>query len=246
MKYIEYSRDEFSVLENASVPITKQNMKDVLFGFADLNAGPEMYGAYGDFSFLLYKSGLVKVQEYLFSNVLAEEHRYAVPQFCVNEIIQYYSDNQNLISSLYAPDNDSCDGSFSEFFFGNDWISALNIDYHDESAFIRARKAHQELLDYRARFRVNVAHELETNPTAADDSTFQIAMSLAKSFGEKQEDFSRTEEIMRAENQIMSTFFDVCEILKKYDIILEQFKVTVKGVSTTTYSEFNEQVESTY
>ena len=191
---------------------------------------------------MLYKSGLVKVQEYLFSNVLAEEHRYAVPQSCVNEIIQYYSDNQNLISSLYAPDNDSCDGSFSEFFFGNDWISALNIDYHDESAFIRARKAHQELLDYRARFRFNVAHEHEMNPKSADDTSFQIAMKLAQSFEEDQEDFSRTEEIMQAENQVMNSFFEVCKILKKYDIILEQFRVTVKGVSTTTCSEFNEQV----
>ena len=51
-------------------------------------------------------------------------------------------------------------------------------------------------------------------------------------------DFDYWAEIMLAENKIMTAFFSVCNILKKYDIILEQFRVTVKGEATTTYDEF--------
>lgn len=44
MKYIKYSWEELEVLKNASVPITKQDTTDVLFGFAHLNAGCDMRG----------------------------------------------------------------------------------------------------------------------------------------------------------------------------------------------------------
>ena len=95
MKYIEYSMEELKILECASVSVTEQSTKDVLFGFADLNAGDEMYGGYGGFSFRLYKNRLIIVQEYLFSNILAEERRYCVAHSCVNEIEQYYSENKD-------------------------------------------------------------------------------------------------------------------------------------------------------
>ena len=238
MKYIEYSWEELEVLENASVPITKQDTTDVFFGFAHLNAGCDMRGSYGGFSFRLYKSGLIIVQEYLFGGSLAEERRYCVPQTCADEIKQYYSENQDTIFFLNAPNNHSCDGSFSDFFFGNEWISALNIDYHTEKDFISAHKAYQETQNYRANFRANVARELEKNPQAVNDQSFQIAMKMAKSFEDNQESFEEIKRIMLEENKIMTVFFTICDILKKYDIILEQFRVTVKGVSTTTYSDF--------
>lgn len=195
MKYIEYGWEELEVLTKASVPIMKQDTTDVLFGFAHLNAGCDMMGSYGGFSFRLYKNGLIIVQEYLFDGILAEERRYCVPQTCADEIKQYYSENQNTIFFLNAPDNHSCDGSFSEFFFGNAWISALNIEYNDEKIYKRVKKVHPDDFDFWA-------------------------------------------EIMQAENDIMNTFFAICDILKRYDVILEQFCVTVKGVSTTTYSDF--------
>ncbi|MCR4890033.1 MAG: hypothetical protein K5979_12780 [Ruminococcus sp.] len=238
MKYIKYGWEELEVLENASVPITKQDTTDVLFGFAHLNAGCDMKGNYGGFSFRLYRSGLIIVQEYLFGEILAEERRYCVPQTCTDEIKQYYSENQDTLFSLFAPDNGSCDGSFSEFFFGNEWISALNIDYHTEKDFIRAHKAYQGTQNYRANFRANVARELEKNPQAVNDQSFQIAMKMAQSFEDNQESFEEIKRIMLEENKIMTVFFSICDILKKYDIILEQFRVTVKGVSTTTYSDF--------
>ena len=195
MKYIEYGWEELEVLTKASVPIMKQDTTDVLFGFAHMNAGCDMMGSYGGFSFRLYKNGLIIVQEYLFDGILAEERRYCVPQTCSDEIKQYYSENQNTIFFLNAPDNHSCDGSFSEFFFGNAWISALNIEYNDEKIYKRVKKVHPDDFDFWA-------------------------------------------EIMQAENDIMNTFFAICDILKRYDVILEQFCVTVKGVSTTTYSDF--------
>lgn len=195
MKYIEYGWEELEVLTKASVPIMKQDTTDVLFGFAHMNAGCDMMGSYGGFSFRLYKNGLIIVQEYLFDGILAEERRYCVPQTCVDEIKQYYSENQDTIFFLNAPDNHSCDGSFSEFFFGNAWISALNIEYNDEKIYKRVKKVHPDDFDFWA-------------------------------------------EIMQAENDIMNTFFAICDILKRYDVILEQFCVTVKGVSTTTYSDF--------
>ena len=195
MKYIEYGWEELEVLTKASVPIMKQDTTDVLFGFAHMNAGCDMMGSYGGFSFRLYKNGLIIVQEYLFDGILAEERRYCVPQTCADEIKQYYSENQNTIFFLNAPDNHSCDGSFSEFFFGNAWISALNIEYNDEKIYKRVKKVHPDDFDFWA-------------------------------------------EIMQAENDIMNTFFAICDILKRYDVILEQFCVTVKGVSTTTYSAF--------
>ena len=40
----------------------------------------------------------------------------------------------------------------------------------------------------------------------------------------------------------MTVFFAVCDILKRYDIILDQCHVSVKGVSSTTYSEFMQQI----
>ena len=49
---------------------------------------------------------------------------------------------------------------------------------------------------------------------------------------------------MQAENDIMNTFFAICDILKRYNVILEQFCVTVKGVSTTNYNNFIRSVES--
>ena len=195
MKYIEYSPEELEVLRAASVPITEQDMTGILFGFADFNAGDDFTGSYGGFSFVLYDTGLIKVQEYLFGAGIATEHRYCVPQTCVREIMQYYADNQDTLFFLSAPDNGSCDGSFSEFFFGNAWISALNIEYNDEKKFEQVQKVHPKDFDYWA-------------------------------------------EIMLAENKIMTAFFSVCNILKKYDIILEQFRVTVKGEATTTYDEF--------
>ena len=195
MKYIKYDWEELEVLENASVPIIKQDTTDVLFGFAHLNAGCDMRGNYGGFSFRLYKSGLIIVQEYLFDEILAEERRYCVPQTCVDEIKQYYSENQDTIFFLSAPYNGSCDGSFSEFFFGNEWISALNIEYNDEKKYEQVKEVHPDDFDYWA-------------------------------------------EIMKTENDIMYSFFAVCNILKRYDVVLEQFCVTVKGVSTTTYSDF--------
>lgn len=195
MKYIEYGWEELEVLTKASVPIMKQDTTDVLFGFAHMNAGCDMMGSYGGFSFRLYKNGLIIVQEYLFDGILAEERRYCVPQTCADEIKQYYLENQDTIFFLNAPDNHSCDGSFSEFFFGNAWISALNIEYNDEKIYKRVKKVHPDDFDFWA-------------------------------------------EIMQAENDIMNTFFAICDILKRYDVILEQFCVTVKGVSTTTYSDF--------
>ena len=104
-------------------------------------------------------------------------------------------ENQDTIFFLNAPDNHSCDGSFSEFFFGNEWISALNIEYNDEKTYKRVKKVHPDDFDFWA-------------------------------------------EIMQAENDIMNTFFAICDILKRYDVILEQFCVTVKGVSTTNYNNF--------
>lgn len=195
MKYIEYGWEELEVLTKASVPIMKQDTTDVLFGFAHMNAGCDMMGSYGGFSFRLYKNGLIIVQEYLFDGILAEERRYCVSQTCADEIKQYYLENQDTIFFLNAPDNHSCDGSFSEFFFGNAWISALNIEYNDEKTYKRVKKVHPDDFDFWA-------------------------------------------EIMQAENDIMNTFFAICDILKRYDVILEQFCVTVKGVSTTTYSDF--------
>ena len=238
MKYIEYTPEELEVLRAASVPITEQDMTGILFGFADFNAGDDFYGSFGGFSFLLYKTGLIKVQEYLFDGILAEERRYCVPQTCVDEIKQYYKEKQDTLISLFAPDNDSCDGSFSEFFFGNEWISAFNIDYHNEQDFIRALEAYKETQNYRAEFRANVARKLEINPQVANEQSFQIAMKMAQSFEDNLEDFKETKRIMLAENKIMTAFFSVCNILKKYDIILEQFRVTVKGEATTTYDEF--------
>ena len=242
MKYIEYSMEELKLLECASVSVTEQSTKDVLFGFADLNAGDEMYGGYGGFSFRLYKNRLIIVQEYLFSNILAEERRYCVAHSCVNEIEQYYSENKDIIFPLYAPDNDSCDGSFSEFFFGNKWISALNIEYHDEENFICAYEAYQKTLKYRNEFCANVERKLRTNPDLRNDSNFKKAMKIADSFEKNQEDFDKTKRIMLAENEIMSVFFNVCNILKKYDIVLEQSGVTVKGESTTSYDEFMQKI----
>ena len=195
MKYIEYGWEELEVLTKASVPIMKQDTTDVLFGFAHMNAGCDMMGSYGGFSFRLYKNGLIIVQEYLFDGILAEERRYCVHQTCADEIKQYYLENQDTIFFLNAPDNHSCDGSFSEFFFGNAWISALNIEYNDEKTYKRVKKVHPDDFDFWA-------------------------------------------EIMQAENDIINTFFAICDILKRYDVILEQFCVTVKGVSTTTYSDF--------
>mgnify|MGYP004480604697 FL=1 len=195
MKYIEYGWEELEVLTKASVPIMKQDTTDVLFGFAHLNAGCDMMGSYGGFSFRLYKNGLIIVQEYLFDGILAEERRYCVPQTCADEIKQYYLENQDTIFFLNAPDNHSCDGSFSEFFFGNAWISALNIEYNDEKTYKRVKKVHPDDFDFWA-------------------------------------------EIMQAENDIMNTFFAICDILKRYNVILEQFCVTVKGVSTTNYNNF--------
>lgn len=197
MKYIKYGWEELEVLENASVPITKQDTTDVLFGFVHLNAGCGMRDNYGGCSFRLYKSGLIIVQEYLFGGILAEERRYCVPQTCVEEIKLYYSENQDTLFFLNAPNNHSCDGLFSEFFFGNEWISSLNIKYHDEKNYELVKKAHPDDLDYWA-------------------------------------------EIIKAENDIMNSFYAVCDILKKYDVVLEQFRVTMKGVSTTTYSDFME------
>jgi len=242
MKYIKYSREELDTLKAVSVPITKQDMSDVLFGFGDFNAGEDFYGSYGGFSFLLYKTGLIKVHEYLFDDILADEHRYCVPQACISEIMQYYSENQDTLFFLSAPDNGSCDGSLSEFFFGNGWISALNIEYHDEKDFIRALEAHQETQSYKAEFRANVVRKLEKNPQLVNDDSFQIAMKIAQSFEDNQDDFENRKKIMLTENKIMTAFFAVCDILKKYDIILEQFCVTVKGISTTTYSEFMQQI----
>ena len=63
MKYIEYGWEELEVLTKASVPIMKQDTTDVLFGFAHMNAGCDMMGSYGGFSFRLYKNGLIIVQE---------------------------------------------------------------------------------------------------------------------------------------------------------------------------------------
>lgn len=97
MKYIEYGWEELEVLTKASVPIMKQDTTDVLFGFAHLNAGCDMMGSYGGFSFRLYKNGLIIVQEYLFDGILAEERRYCVPQTCADEIKQYYLENQDTI-----------------------------------------------------------------------------------------------------------------------------------------------------
>ena len=199
MKYIKYSWEELEVLENASVPITKQDTTDVLFGFAHLNAGCDMRGSYGGFSFRLYKSGLIIVQEYLFGGILAEERRYCVPQTCTDKIKQYYSEKQDTIFFLNAPDNHSCDGLFSEFFFGYEWISVLNIKYNDEKTYERVKEVHPDDFDYWA-------------------------------------------EILKAENDIMNSFFAVCDILKKYDVVLEQFRVTVKGISTTTYIDFMESL----
>ena len=184
MKYIEYSPEELDTLEAASEPITKQDMSNVLFGFGDFNAGDDFYGSFGGFSFLLYKTGLIKVQEYLFGHILAEERRYCVPQTCVREIMQYYADHQDTLFFLSAPDNESCDGSFSEFFFGNEWISALNIDYHDEKDYKLVKKAHPDDFDYWT-------------------------------------------EILQAENDIMNSFFAICDILKK--VTIQSSKPTALG-----------------
>ena len=197
MKYIEYSLEELEVLREASKKMTEQEMSNVLFGFGHTISGLTLYGSYGGFTFLLYKTGLIKVLGELFYGILAEEHRYCVPQSCVREIMQYYADHQNALSSLSAPDNGSCDGAFSSFFFGKRWISALNIEYHDKKNYELIKKVHPD-------------------------------------------DFDKWAEIIQAENDIMNSFFAVCDILKKYDVVLEQFRVTVKGVSTTTYSDFME------
>lgn len=201
MRYIEYSLNELNILESASVPISEQNTDEVLFGFAELNAGDDMRGSWGGFSFRLYETGLVKVQEYLFGETLAEERRYCVPQTCVDEIKQYYSEEQEKIYLLKATHNHSCDGSFSKLFFGFGWISTLNIRYHNEEDFMYAREAHKEKNSYEA-----------------------------------------IESIMIAENEIMTIFHRICDILKNYNIFLDQLKVTVNGVSTTTYHDFMEQI----
>ncbi|MBE6825909.1 MAG: hypothetical protein E7511_03380 [Ruminococcus sp.] len=238
----KYSYDELLEMEKTTIPLTMRKLEGIVFGYANRNAGDEMLGGYGGFSFILYDTGIIEVREYVFPQILAKEHFYQIPESCVSEIREVYLKYKDELDSLYAPDNGSCDGSFSEFFFGNKWISALNIDYHNEHDFSRAREVYQETLNYRAKFRAKVLHELENNPDSADNATFQIAVKMAQSFDEKPESFEKIKTIMLAENKIMTIFFAVCDILKKYGIVLEQFRVTVKGESTMTYSEFIGQI----
>lgn len=50
--------------------------------------------------------------------------------------------------------------------------------------------------------------------------------------------FKKNMAVVREENKIMECFFSVCEVLRKYDVILDSDSVTIQGKSTTTYSEF--------
>lgn len=50
-------------------------------------------------------------------------------------------------------------------------------------------------------------------------------------------EFEEVMTIVREENKIMKFFFFICEILRWYDIILDQYSVTVHGESTMTDSE---------
>ncbi len=195
MKYKEYGLHELKVLRNATKGVHARDKKGVLFGYSHFPAGPELHGAYGGFSFLLYETGLIEVQEYLFSNILAEERRYCAPEVCVSKIKLLFHKYYDRIHSLNAPRNHSFDGGYSCFFFGNKWLSALNICYHDDIMYDSVKN-------------------------------------------EVRKEFDDYDKIMLAENDILDLFFDVCDILKQYDIMLEQFSVTVFGDALTGYEGF--------
>ena len=196
MKYKQYSDEELDIMEKYTVPLTERKLDGIVFGYADFNAGDAEFGVdYGGFSIVLFDNGIVEVREYLFSEILVEERCYSVPQSCISEIQQEYQKYYHDIQTAYAPDNGSCDGSISYFYFGNGWIDALNIEYHDKKTIERIHEVHSD-------------------------------------------DFDEWMPIIQEENKIMKIFFSICEILKRYDVILNEYSVTVHGESTTTYSEF--------
>ncbi|MDE6088163.1 MAG: hypothetical protein K2G25_07225 [Oscillospiraceae bacterium] len=198
MKYQNYSREELIRMEQASIPLTKRDLTGMIFGYAELNAGEAEFGVdYGGFSVILYDYGVVEVREYLFSQILAEERLYSVPQSCISEIQQQYQKYHDEIQTMYAPNNCSCDGSFNCFYFGNHWINALNIRYTGKQQMKQIWK-------------------LNLNPVK----------------------FKKNMAVVREENKIMECFFSVCEVLRKYDVILDSDSVTIQGKSTTTCSEF--------
>ena len=195
MKYKEYSHHELEVLRESTAGSHAKDKKDVLFGYSHVPAGPCRYGGYGGFSFLLYETGLIEVQEYLFSDILAEERRYCVPEVCVSKVKLLFYKMDDRIQSLYVPDNQSNDGSYSCFFFGKEWLNALNIMYNDDRIIARVREVHPD-------------------------------------------DFDEWVPIMKAENDILDMFFAVCDILKQYDVILEQYSASVFGEKITGYEDF--------
>ncbi|MDE6729469.1 MAG: hypothetical protein K2J71_01675 [Oscillospiraceae bacterium] len=136
-------------MEQATVPLTERKLNGMVFGYAELNAGDAEYGVdYGGFSVLLFDTGMVEVREYLFSQILLEERHYSVPQSCISEIQQLYQKYHDEIQTMYAPDNDSCDGGMYYFYFGNHWIDALNIDYTDEKSIERIREVNPDPAEF--------------------------------------------------------------------------------------------------
>ena len=138
----KYSYDELLEMEKTTIPLTMRKLEGIVFGYANLNAGDEMLGGYGGFSFILYDTGIIEVREYVFPQILAKERFYQIPESCVSEIREVYLKYKDELDSLYAPDNGSCDGSISCFYFGNHWIDALNIDYADAPKIRCIRDAH--------------------------------------------------------------------------------------------------------
>ncbi|MDE6729471.1 MAG: hypothetical protein K2J71_01685 [Oscillospiraceae bacterium] len=51
-------------------------------------------------------------------------------------------------------------------------------------------------------------------------------------------EFEKIMAVVREENKIMKCFFSVCEVLRKYNITLDQNPVTIHGESITDYFEF--------
>lgn len=144
----KYSYAELLRMEKSTISLTKRELKGIVFGYADMNAGEEQLGGIGGFSIIIYDTRIVEVRRYLFPEILAEERIYSVDEKCISEIRQEYQKYESEIPFIYAPDNGSCDGSISYFYFGHHWINALNIDYADEKIIKRIREVHPNNFDY--------------------------------------------------------------------------------------------------
>ncbi|MDE6088162.1 MAG: hypothetical protein K2G25_07220 [Oscillospiraceae bacterium] len=143
MKYKKYSDKKLERMKQATVPLMERNLVGIVFGYACFTVFASI-GDYGGFSIVLFENGIVEVREYLFSQILAEERLYSVPQSCILEIQQQYQKYHDEIQTMYAPYNGSCDGELNCFYFGNQWIDVLNIDYIEEKAIEKTREVYPD------------------------------------------------------------------------------------------------------